>query len=135
MKAVLDTNVLISALLLPQSIPGKILAAWRDNKFELALSEFILEETARVLAYPKISARIGWSAEQISAYLQLFRFNCEIAALTDEIQNLVADPADNAVLATLTSSGANYLVTVDQDLLLLRDRFAIVTPAEFEGLL
>ncbi|MBC7945989.1 MAG: putative toxin-antitoxin system toxin component, PIN family [Burkholderiales bacterium] len=110
-------------------MPGKILGTWLDNKFELALSEFILEETARVLAYPEISARIDWSAAQISAYLQLFRFNCEIAALTDEIQNLVADPA---VLATLTSSGANYLVTSDQDLLLLRDRFAMVTPAEFE---
>ncbi len=88
-----------------------------------------------MLAYPKISARIGWSAEQISAYLQLFRFHREITALPDEIQNLVADQTDNAVLATLVRSGANYLVAGDQDLLVLRDRFAIVTPAEFEGLL
>lgn len=134
MKAVLDTNILISALFLPQSIPGKILAAWGDNKFELTLSEFILDETARALAYPKIAARVGWSSAQISAYLQLFRFHCEIVAMPDEIQNLVADKTDNAVLATLTSSGADYLVTGDQDLLVLRDRFAIVTPMEFERL-
>lgn len=60
MKVVIDTNILLSGLMLPSSIPGRIMQAWRDNRFELVLSQFQLDEIGRVLAYPKIRKRLQW---------------------------------------------------------------------------
>ena len=74
MRIVLDTNVLLSGLMLPDSTPGRIVAAWRKRNFDLLVSEPMLEEIARVPAYPKIRKRIGWDDEHVSRYITLLRF-------------------------------------------------------------
>ena len=102
MRVVLDTNVLISGLMLPTSLPGRIVEAWRSGAFELVLSEPMVEEIGRVLAYPKIRKRIGWS-----------------------------DEADTPVLAALIAGVAELLVSGDSDLLELRESYSIVSPSEF----
>lgn len=66
MRVVLDTNVFVFGLMLPQSLPGRIVAAWRDGEFDLVLSEPMLEEITRVLAYPKISRRLGWDLDKLT---------------------------------------------------------------------
>lgn len=48
LRIVLDTNVLVSGLAYPGSIPGRIVAAWRQGGFELVLSRHILDEMVRV---------------------------------------------------------------------------------------
>jgi len=48
-------------LMLPEGITGKIVLAWRSSSFELVLSEPMLTEISRVLAYPKIRKHIAWS--------------------------------------------------------------------------
>ena len=53
-KVVLDTNVFISGLILPKSIPSRILDLWRENKFILVTSPKILQELNKALHYPKI---------------------------------------------------------------------------------
>jgi len=131
MKVVLDTNIFLSGLMLPESIPGKIIAAWRSSSFELVLSELMLNEISRVLAYPKIRQRIGWTDEEIEHFVMLLRFRADVV----EIQHIQAvvprDPDDAPVLATFIASGADYLVSGDQDLLELRNDYAIETAAEF----
>lgn len=54
MRIVLDTNIWVSGLLLPNSNAGKILKGWNEARFEVILSPYILEEIGKVLAYPKI---------------------------------------------------------------------------------
>ena len=55
MRAVLDTNVLASGvvgILIPLSVPGQLLRAWRAGEFQLAISSSILTELGRTLEKP-----------------------------------------------------------------------------------
>lgn len=131
MRVVLDTNVLLSGLMLPDSIPGKIVTAWRNNGFELVLSEPMLTEIARVLAYPKIRRRIGWSDTRIDHFVRLLRFQATIVDTTGVRSQVPRDIGDAPILATLLASDADCLVTGDKDLLDLASDHPIETPAEF----
>jgi len=131
MKVVLDTNIFLSGLMLPESIPGKIISAWRSSSFELALSEPMLIEIARVLAYPKIRKRIGWSDKSIEEFTTLLRFRAEIVDIRHIHAVVPRDSDDTPVLAAFIASGADYLVSGDQDLLELQNDYAIETAAAF----
>ena len=127
----LDTNVLVSGLMLPESVPGKIVAAWRSAQFELVLSEPLLDEIGRVLSYPRIHARLGWGKDEIANFLLLLRFKADVVDIAREKGRRTRDPGDDPVLATLLASGADCLVSGDGDLLALRDRYPVLTPADF----
>jgi len=130
-KVVLDTNVLVSGLMLPDSVPGRIVAAWRGAQFELAMSEPLLDEIGRVLSYSKIQGRLRWGGDEIARFLLLLRFKAEIVDIENENARVPRDPGDDPVLATLLAAEADCLVSGDGDLLALRDRYPILTPAEF----
>lgn len=131
MKIVLGTNIFLSGLMLPESQPGKILSAWRNSAFELVLSEPMLIELTRVLAYPKIRKRIDWSDEEIEHFISLLRFNAEVVNI-EGVDAVVPRDADDApVLAALIASHADVLVSGDQDLLCLKEQYPIETVAEF----
>lgn len=131
MRVVLDTNVFVSGLMLPRSTPGKIVQAWKNTHFDLALSEPMLTELARVLAYPKISQRLNWTPQKLERFILLLRFKSEIVALNGAVAEVPRDPDDNVILATYLASQSEYLITGDNDLLSLRPQYAILTPAEF----
>ena len=131
MRVVLDTNVLVSGLMLPESVPGKIVAAWRGAQFEWVLSEPMLDEIGRVLSYPRIHARLGWGKDEIANFLLLLRFKSDVVDIAPEKGRGTRDPGDDPVLATLLASGADCLVSGDGDLLALRDRYPVLTPADF----
>jgi uncharacterized protein len=130
-RAVIDTNVFISGLMLPQSIPGRIINAWRTGHFSLVLSEPMLSEISSVLSYPKIRKRIAWDDNTISRYLTLLRFEAEVADIRRTKAHVPRDAKDNMVLASLIASKADYLVTGDLDLLTLADTYPIISPAYF----
>ncbi|TXT26582.1 MAG: PilT protein domain-containing protein [Gallionellaceae bacterium] len=131
MRVVLDTNVLLSGLMLPDSTPGRIVAAWRKRNFGLVFSEPMLEEIARVLAYPKIRRRLGWDDELISRYIVLLRFEGEMAHIADIVADVPADPNDNHLLATLIASKSDWLITGDGDFDGLSGQYPIIAPGEF----
>ncbi len=56
LRVVLDTNVFVSALLSRHGPAAQIFNAWRQQKFLLIVSPFLLQEIERVLRYPKITA-------------------------------------------------------------------------------
>lgn len=126
---VLDTNVLLSGIAYPHSIPGKIVSAWRSGSLDVTLSQYILDELQRVL--PRLNHRLGWPSLEIRDFVDSLAF---LADLVDPIQvsePLLRDRADQPVLGTFLATTANYLVTGDKDLLALSTRYPIVTPAEF----
>lgn len=133
MRAVVDTNVFISGLMLPKSTPGRIIGAWRAGQFALVLSEPMLDEITAVLGYPKIRKRTGWDDDTINRYLTLLRFEAEIADIRKTPAHVPRDAKDNMVLATLLASKADCLVTGDLDLLELADTYPIIAPADFAG--
>ncbi len=134
MRVVLDTNVLVSGLAYPAGPPGRIVSAWRRGAFELVVSDFMLDELARVL--PALSTRTGFDATDVRDYLDLMRAMASVIgigadALAVALATGLRDPDDAPILATLVEAGADYLVTGDKDLLALAPGYPIVTPAEF----
>jgi uncharacterized protein len=131
MKVVLDTNVLVSALLKRDSIPGRLLQAVWDGNLDLVLSEPLLTELREVLNYPKICKRLVASAIDSEMFVELLPFFTVQVDLTGVEAPLPRDAGDEMVLATLMASQAEWLVSGDEDLLVMADRFPILSPAAF----
>lgn len=92
----LDTNVLVSALLPPGGIPDTIYLAWRERRFELITCLDQLEELRRVTRYPTHRPRIGATAAGA-----MFNGLRNLATIIPELPAVErsADPADNFLLA------------------------------------
>ncbi|MDP2833862.1 MAG: putative toxin-antitoxin system toxin component, PIN family [Pseudomonadota bacterium] len=135
-RVVLDTNVLLSGIAYPASVPGKLLAAWRHGSLDVVLSAFILAELRRVL--PKLVHRHQLSTQEIDDLVDSLAILAEVVEPTAQHDPALTDFNDQPVLGTLVAalatSGATYLVTGDKALLALRDRYPIITPAEFWNL-
>jgi putative PIN family toxin of toxin-antitoxin system len=131
MKIVLDTNVLLSGLMYPDSTPGRVVLAWRESRYDLVLSLARLTEIARVLTYPKIQKILRWDTKQIEGFLKQLYLRAQVIDTNGITAHVPRDPDDNPILAALIGSKADYLVTGDEDLLALADQYAILTPAEF----
>ncbi|MBK4737139.1 putative toxin-antitoxin system toxin component, PIN family [Noviherbaspirillum pedocola] len=128
LRVVLDTNVLVSGLAYPGSIPGRIVNAWRQGGLSVVLSRYILDEMVRVL--PRLS-RVSLSASEIRDLADCFMFLADVIEPEVLEDGRLRDAADQPVLATLTASRADYLLTGDKDLLALSDTYPILTPAAF----
>jgi putative PIN family toxin of toxin-antitoxin system len=130
---VLDTNVLLSGIAYPASVPGKILAAWRHGSVDVLLSSYIVEELRRVL--PRLVHRHGLTLAEVDDLVDALSIQAEIIEPLASVEPALRDADDQPVLATLLAalkiSGADYLITGDKDLLALADRYPIVTPANF----
>ena len=134
MRVVLDTNVLISGLAYPNSIPGKIVTAWDLHTLRLSMSHFQLDEIARVLRYLKIRNLLGWDDACIESFVRQLILRVEVVEIKDQVAQVAQvpdDPNDAPILATLIASSADILVTGDSDLLALREHYPIETPAQF----
>ncbi|MBW6477462.1 MAG: putative toxin-antitoxin system toxin component, PIN family [Chromatiales bacterium] len=133
LKLILDTNVLLSGIAYPASIPGKILAAWRHGSVEVILSDYILDELGRVL--PRLQARHGLTAEETEDLLDILRIQAELITPEQAHDPTLRDDQDQAVLGTLLAAlklaGADYLITGDKDLLVLSGQYPILSPADF----
>ena len=128
-RAVVDVNVLISGILSAKGPSAEILRASRDGVFELVVSEKLLAELKRTLGYPKLRKRIP--PEKVAAFATWVRDHGTLAedpAAPPPVGS--RDPDDDYLLALAISRRA-YLVTGDQDLLVLSDDLPILTPAQF----
>lgn len=128
LRVVLDTNVLVSGLAYPASVPGRIVATWRQGGLDVVLSHYILDEMTRVL--PRLS-RLQLSPLEIRDLADSFMFLADIVEPAAGQDAALRDPADQPVLATLVAAQADYLITGDKDLLALAGSYPIVTPAHF----
>jgi putative PIN family toxin of toxin-antitoxin system len=100
-RVVLDTNVLVSGLAYPASIPGRILRAWQQGGLSVVLSRYILDEMAAVL--PRL-ARNTLSPEEIRDLADSFLFLAEVVEPSAASDEMLRDKADALVLGTLLAS-------------------------------
>ncbi len=128
LRVVLDTNVLVSGLAYPASIPGRIVSVWRQGGLDVVLSRYILEEVTRVL--PRLS-RIHFDSSEIQDLADSLMFLADMVEPDVELNASLRDPGDQQVLATSRVSKADYLITGDKDLLAMANDYPIVTPAAF----
>ena len=136
-RAVLDTNVLASAAI---AHPGTTLATILDNvvanRFDLAVSEYILVELRRTLATPYYAARIMPAAA--ARYVQLLISLGTTIRITTPVSGVATHPEDDPILATALSAHADYLVTGDLRLLDRVPSFQgipLISPSEFRDVL
>ena len=129
MRAVVDVNVLISATLSARGPSAEVIRSGRDGGFELAVSELLLAELTRALAYPKIRKRIP--AEEAASFVSWVRGHGTIAEDPPDPPSVRSPDPDDDYLLALAICARSYLVTGDQDLLGLRADLPILTPAEF----
>jgi len=125
-RVILDTNVLVSGLMYPESVPGRAVAAWREGRFDLIVPLAQLGEIGRVLAYPKIRRILQWDDETIGRFLRQLYLRAEVVEPAPQ----PVEVRDSGDLHALAAGTAELLVTGDEDLLALRERYAIETPAE-----
>jgi putative PIN family toxin of toxin-antitoxin system len=131
MRVVIDTNVFVSGLMLPASVPGRIVATAIAGGFELVLCEAIVEEISAALRYPKVRKRIALSDDELDRYVQALRFVADIVDPAGVVVQVPHDRDDDVILATLVAAKADWLITGDAALLALADQYPILTPAEF----
>jgi putative PIN family toxin of toxin-antitoxin system len=128
---VIDTNVLISALLAGKSLPAHLIVLWREGRFDLLTSANQLDELVRVTRYPKIRERL---APALAGRLinELRDIAVEVKSLP--IVTVSIDPYDNYLLAMAAAGSADFLVTGDKrDLLALKlyEGTKIITVRDF----
>jgi len=126
-RAVLDPNVLISALLSSSGSPAALVGRWLVGEFELVVSERLLAELRRALAYPKLRSRV--TEQDATEFVDLLSRTA--TTLEDPLvaPRRSRDPGDDYLLA-LAEVGAAVLVTGDRDLLALRG-LPVLSPAAF----
>ena len=114
-RAALDTNVIISALLF-SGPPSQLVSAWQSSRLRPVVSAPILDEYIRVLAYPKFeltSAQIrGLIEEELLPFIETVKV---IPSAVSKIQ----DPDDAKFITCATTAGVRWLISGDDDLLSL----------------
>jgi putative PIN family toxin of toxin-antitoxin system len=128
-RAVLDVNVLVSALLSRSGAPARLLVAWQRGAFELVVSPLLLAELERALAYPKLRARVR-PAEATELVGWLSRSATQVGDPDAPPPARSADPGDDYLLGLAAAAGAR-LVSGDLHLLDLAPGLPIETPAAF----
>ena len=134
-RAVLDPNVLIAAVLAPNGPPADCLRAHADGRFELIVSETLLAELTAVLAREKFRRYLSPAqAERLVAALRRDAILCAEPGEEPPIRS--PDPKDDYLLSLAHTEHAQVLVTGDAHLLGLRSPpLRIVTPRDFLALL
>jgi hypothetical protein len=134
MRVVLDTNVLLSALLSPHGWPDTIYRAWQKARFELVTSAMQIEELRRASRYAKFKEVL--QPHRVGTMVNNMRHAIMLDALPTLPMGIeVKDPNDAFLLAMAIDAEADYLVTGDHRAGLLQHgghgRTRIVTPAIF----
>ncbi|MGI8974906.1 MAG: putative toxin-antitoxin system toxin component, PIN family, partial [Gaiella sp.] len=112
LRVVVDTNVWVSGLIVPQGASGRVLRAMRERRFELVVSWQLAEELADVLRRPRI-ARYEISRRDVEDVLRLLAPGLPTA----DIDVPIRDPDDTPVVAAALAGAADAIVTGDKDFL------------------
>jgi putative PIN family toxin of toxin-antitoxin system len=116
MRVVLDTNVLISALI-GTGKPAKFFRNVLQKRAELLTSKPILDEFVDVIARPKFLEYVGEG--EVKDFLQLIVDLSAVVNVRSTV-NVLADSNDNSILATAYDGKADYIVSDDRHLLKLK---------------
>jgi uncharacterized protein len=128
-RAVLDANVLISAILSPAGAPARLLLAWQAGAFELIVSPALLSEVRRALAYPKLERLVP--SALADAFADWLSRSAELVEDVTAPPPLRSAEAGDDYLIALAASERAVLVSGDVHLTSLAGRIPVRRPAEF----
>ena len=132
MRIVLDTNVIIFGLL-SKGPPGALFYAIQNGKYELCLTQQILNEVKRVLHYPKILRRLKRAGVILEEVLEWLLTNGKLFSDIEAVRVVAEDPSDDVFINCAIASGAKWIVSGDIHLTKMGNYqgINIVSPAEF----
>jgi uncharacterized protein len=127
-RALLDANVLVSALLSRAGTPARLITLWLDAAFELVVCPALLTEVERALGHPKLRTRI--EPADADRFVELLNELSEMVPDPDGPPPVHSeDPGDDYLLA-LAAREQVPLVSADEHLLALRGRAPVFSPQE-----
>ncbi len=114
-----------------------VLERYQEGAFELGISPWIVGEVERALSRPGTMSRYMYEPADVREFLDGLQQAAEIFVDPTEVRAVVRDPSDDQVVAAAVAAGADYLITSDQDMLVLKEHegIKIVSPREFLGIL
>jgi predicted nucleic acid-binding protein len=123
-RVVLDTNVWISGIFFRRGIPARILAAWRDHRFEIVVTPDTLAE---------LETQFGADPTLADEWLDHARTYARQVPPAGVAAGACRDPKDDQFLDAAVSGGARYIVSGDKDLQALDtyQRVKVLSPREF----
>ena len=132
MRAVVDTNILVRALIRPQGSVGPVLLRLRQGDYTLLYAQALLEELVDVLNRPRIRHKYGLTDEDIQTVVGLILLRGEAVTPQERI-TACRDPKDDKFLEVAVAGQADVIVSGDEDLLVLHPfaGISIVPPAAF----
>lgn len=136
-RAVIDTNLLISAAIAPKGLPNKLIRVWQNSKIILVISPQLIQELEEVAQRDKFKNYHLFKDQSLELVNSIKASAEVIPSLTEEQLSIHSrDLKDDKLLACAISSEADYLVTGDEDLLILKDNsklgpLRIVTVRQF----
>lgn len=135
MRVVVDTNILLSALINPHGLPAKLIDAWRSKRYTLVTSAEQLIELGEVARRSTLSKLIV--PARVGAFINDLRELAEVLVRLPKVDRSV-DPADNFLLAMAGAGRADCLVSGDKRHVLVLERHGhcpIVTARHLAGVL
>ena len=131
MRVVIDTGILIAALITKDTPPDRIYQAWRKRRFELVTSEWQLGEFRRVSRYPKLRKYL--QPVEAGNLINGLRHQALLLGDLPDV-DLSQDPDDNPLLAMAIAGEVDYLISGDKrDVLTLKkvNKTRIITARRF----
>lgn len=131
-RAVVDTNILIRALIKPQGTVGPVIRRLVAGDYALVYSLPLLDELLSKLALPRLREKYQIDDHAIEGMMALLALRGERVHPTRTVQ-VCRDPEDNMLIETALAGNAEHIVTGDEDLLVLKkfETVRIVTPRAF----
>lgn len=134
LRAVLDANVLVSALIRPTGPPGQIVIRLLEGRaFELITSPAILNEVRRSLTYPRVRKYLIASDDELDLWVASLELIADTVKGRLRIKAVVEDPDDDKYIVAALEGRAQFIVSGDAHLLVLKayEGVRIVTPRAF----
>lgn len=128
MRVVLDTNVIVSALIFPGGAPEAVYRLGIEGQLQLITSRPLLVELGRVL-----TTKFGWQRDRAEEAVGQFARLSDLVAPKEAVKEVADDPSDDRVLEAAAAGEADVIVSGDRHLLRLGTwrSIPIERPAEF----
>ena len=117
LKAVIDTNQFVSAMISAHGPSAQLLEAWRRHQFILITAEEIIQEVHKVLHYPRISRKYHLTSQDIDVFISLLEHEAIVLRHLPKLKVIKEDPDDDKILACAVCAEADYIISGDSHLL------------------
>ena len=133
LKAVIDTNVFVSATITEKGKPAQILKVWREKKLEVIISPEILKEIGQVIFRPKIRNISFWTEKERYQFIEDLARICILIPGSLQLKKIVKHTQDHKFLVAAIEGKADYIVSGDYHLrnLGIYKGIKIVSASEF----